>query len=194
MISYGDLFVYGSILFADIYVAYTLIRANKAITRYNGIMTRVETFLKRFEDDKTLRKTIRQILAPEIKKLHEIMDLAHVYGDPRVIAGIIENAFMNLLAHLGAKNLKELGYKKEDIARITMAKNGIQAAGNLAAEGAGLNGLIQQFLGGSGGKVAAVGPDGKPDLMGMAMNFFFGQMAPKQQGPTQGGSGGGTIG
>lgn len=197
MISMGDLFVYGSLAAADVYVFWTLYRANKAIDRYQGLMDRISKFVKQFEDPKTMRKTIRSIFGPEIKKSHELLDMGKVYSDPRVITSIFENAIMNFMAHIGAKNLKELGYKKEQINRITMAKNGIQAAGNLAAEGAGLNNLIA----GVANKIPNMGGGGEggpPDMMSMIMQYFMGSFVGggnQPKGPTQGSSGGGgTIG
>lgn len=196
MISASDVLVYGSIIAIDIYCFWTLYRGNKAITRYERIMDRVEGFLKKFEDVKTMRKTIRTIFGPELKKLHEILDAGQVYTDPRVIKGILENVIMDFLAHIGASNLKELGYKKEQISKINLAKQGLRQAGNLAAEGAGVNDLIKGVAGN-----IPVGEDGKTDPVSMIMRYFMGNLMGGGQGggggqpPKKiGGGGGGTVG
>lgn len=189
MISYGDLFVYGSLLAADVYVFWTLYRANRAITRYGGLMDRIEAFIKQFEDPKIMRKTVRMIFGPEIKKLHDVIESFGIYKDPRVIVGVLENTIMSTLAHLGAKNLKELGYKKEKINQIVMARNGVQAVGNLAAEGAGLNDLLGKAAGSLGAK--ALGGEG--NMLGTLIQMFAPNLfGGKNEGG--GGSGGGTIG
>jgi hypothetical protein len=93
-----------------------------------------------------------------------------------------QSIIISTLATLGAKDLKELGYKKEQINQINMARTGVKAMGHQLGDGLGVNDLIGQVSGAipQGMGDGEGGMDIKGMIMQMIMGKFMGGGQPKE--------------
>jgi len=144
-----DAIVWSIVLGATIYALYLSVKAHRVINASEMIAF-----------------TVRDALQP--------FTFIDKDGDPHLdVIAIARGAVIDTLAHLGASNLTELGYKKEQVkiltGQIKMAKNGIRVAGDMFGQGAGINDIISGFAGGDQGQAQG----GIMQLIQLAQAFGF---------------------
>lgn len=140
------------------------INAENAFNDFENIKVEILTGLKHYDEIQG--------------KANTILDAGMQYMSIPPSAHLLDAA-INFFAHIGATELGKggLNLDKEQIGRITMARNGFNVAGQRLAEGAGIPGIMERF-GGMGGMVGMGSPGGEAGGLGglgqMVLQMIFG--------------------
>ena len=184
---FGDLDLYP-------YVKDYIIITKELNARYNSIKNKYQQFLAhytinlldRYPDIENLiiASGMDDYLEERKSILDEIKKKRYATKNLNNNINVIKNARNILKIH---HTLKEMGYKKEQINQINMARHGVGAMGHKFGEGLGLNELVGQvapMLNPGGGEMGE-GMDIKSMIMSMLMSKFLPQQPGGQAPPSK---------
>lgn len=137
-----DWVVVVSVIAMDLYGFYVLRKAHREIDHVG--LTRQQMIKNIHKTEVRLVKEIVETKELLLSDAQELKQEVFATMDPKFLTGLGQAVIIKSLATFGAEDLKAMGHKDADIARIKMAMHGFRRIGNEVAKGAGVNQLIEQ--------------------------------------------------